>query len=832
MLNKFYSKVIIFTIILINSFKFLKNKNNLYEKKHIGIMRETAGECTLFLNKNNEFPLIKPCNVLLIGSGARNTVKGGLGSADVESRFYTTCEEGLEKAGFKITSKNWLNQYPLLKEKKIQEHINYIKNIHKINRVNNTFRMVSFPEYDYNLKIDQDAKNESDIAIYVLARNSGEGIDRRLIKGDALLTDTEIKDILYLNKKFKKFILVLNVGGVVDLSPVSHVSNILLLSQLGVVTGDILADIILGKVNPSGKLTTTWAKIDDYKFIKEFGDPNDTYYKEGIYVGYRYFDSAGIKPLYPFGFGLSYTSFEISKVSLTNIKEEITIRIRVKNVGQFPGKEVIQVYISPSQENIDKPYQSLVAFGKTPKLKPKKGIEMTLKFKLRNVARYDEKTASYTLDKGIYIIRVGNSSKNTRIYGYIKLIDNVILEELKNIGGTKDFEDYKPLLVMKDNLSNVQKIVLTKEDFEAKKNVNYNYEYKIYDKISKLNDSDLAYMCVGSFITDANEVNEKQRGLNALTTKKVKDIKKYLKMADGPSGLRIAKVYKIEKKGYKIKRLSPNPATIYSYSYLSKQKKLSLINDDKYKDYSNFTNVLYQYATAIPIGTALAQTFNLDLVEKYGKVIGKEMELYSIDILLGPSLNIHRNFLCGRNFEYYSEDPLISGKMASAFVRGVQSHKNKGTTLKHFAANNQEINRLNSNSIVSERALREIYLKGFQIAIEESQPTALMTSDNLINGLHPSENEKLIIDIVRNEWKFQGLIMTDWTKSGQMDFETSKNPPQYVYNTIKSGINIMMPGSQIDYNLILEKLNEKVLTRDDLLYCASKVFETLEHLNE
>ena len=457
---------------------------------------------------------------------------------------------------------------------------------------------------------------------------------------------------------------------------------------------------------------------------------------------------------------------------------------------------------------------------------------MTMKFKLRNVSRYDEQKASYILDKGIYIIRVGNCSKNTKIYGYINLIDNIILEELKNIGGTKDFEDYRPSIVIKDNLSNAQKIVLTKEDFGSKKNINYNYEYRVYGKISKLNDSDLAYLCVGSFITDANEVNEKQRGLNALTTKKVKDIKKYLKMADGPSGLRIAKVYKIEKKSHKIKRLSPNPGTIYSYSYLSKQKKISLINDNKNKDYSNITNVLYQYATAIPIGTALAQTFNLDLVEKYGKVIGKEMELYSIDILLGPSLNIHRNILCGRNFEYYSEDPLISGKMASAFVRGVQSHKDKGTTLKHFAANNQEINRLNSNSIVSERALREIYLKGFQIAIEESQPTALMTSDNLINGIHPSENEKLIIDVVRNEWKFQGLIMTDWTRSGQMDFETSKNPPQYVYNTIKSGINIMMPGSQIDYNLILEKLNEKVLTRDDLLYCASKVFETLEHLNE
>ena len=208
------------------------------------------------------------------------------------------------------------------------------------------------------------------------------------------------------------------------------------------------------------------------------------------------------------------------------------------------------------------------------------------------------------------------------------------------------------------------------------------------------------------------------------------------------------------------------------------------------------------------------------------------MEIYDIDILLAPSLNIHRNILCGRNFEYYSEDPFISGKMAAALIKGVQSHKNKGTTVKHFAANNQEKNRLNNNSNMSERALREIYIKAFQIAIEESHPTALMTSDNLINGKHTSENEQLLIDVVRNEWNFEGLIMNDWTKSGQMDFKISKYPPQYIFEAIKAGINIFMPGSKKDYDLILEKLDENELSRDDLLFCASKVYETIELLNK
>ena len=801
----------------------LSVEKNIYEQEHIQIMRESASECTLFLNKNDEFPINKPCNVLLIGSGARNTVKGGLGSGDVESRYYTTCEEGLENAGFTITTKEWLNLYPNLKQEKSYEHLNYLENLFSTYK-GSGFAMVAFPEYDYDLKLNQN-EEKADIAIYVLARNSGEGADRRLIKGDVLLTDTEIRDILYLNEKFTKFMLVLNVGGVVDLSPVKNVTNILLLSQLGVVTGDILADIILGKVNPSGKLATTWTSVNDYKFMKEFGNLDDTNYIEGVYVGYRYFDSAGINPLYPFGFGLSYTSFEISKISLKNEKEEIIIEVKVKNIGKFSGKEVVQVYVSPSQENVDKPYQTLVAFKKTPELEPSNEIELTLTFEFSNIARYDEKKAYYILDKGKYIIRVGNSSRNTEIFGYIKLNEDIITQELKNINSNPDFEDYKPEIVLNDDLSKIQKIKLTKEDFDLKK-VEYDYETKTDPFLSNLEDKDLARLCIGNYEDRDGELS---LGFAGITTRYVKGIDNYLTMADGPAGLRISKIIARDYKGYH--KLNENPLTVNSYEYYEGLGKITLTKKDQ-ENLSYYPNIEYQYATAMPIATALAQSFNEEFVQKCGDVVGKEMEIFNINLWLAPAINIHRNILCGRNFEYYSEDPFVTGKMAAAMTKGVQSHKNKGTTLKHFAGNNQEFNRLNNNSKMSERALREIYLKGFQIAIEDSEPHALMTSYNLINGIHTSSNPQLLINVLRSEWNFKGLIMTDWSHSFYSEFEISKYPPQSAFEIIKGGNNIMMPGGENDYNLLMEKLNDELLTRDDLLNCASKVYEIIELLNK
>ena len=822
-------------IALVSFFIMFANryKGNKYilphEEKHIKIMRETASECTLFLKKNQEFPISKPCNVLLVGSGARNTQKGGLGSGDTEPRNYTTCEEGLEKAGFVITSKKWLDEYPLQKEKLIGEHMKYIETMHIQNKITQCFRMMAFPEYDYNLDLTFEQK--ADIAIYVLARNSGEGTDRRLIEGDVYLTHTEIKDILYLNKNYKKFILVLNVGGVVDLSPVNEVSNILLLSQLGIVTGDILADIILGKANPSGKLATTWAKPKEYNTMENFGFLHSTNYKEGVYVGYRYFDSNGVEPLYPFGFGLSYTEFNINKNSLEKNREKITVSVKVKNVGNYSGKEVIQVYVSPSQKHVDKPYQSLVAFKKTPELKPNEEVELNIEFKLSQVARYDTQTASYILDKGNYIIRVGNCSRKTEIFGYIKLSQDVVTQQLKNIKANPKFEDWVPNTSKypKDNLDNVQKILLNKDDFDLEI-ATYTYVPKIYEEIKKLTDKELAYLCVGGFVESKEENNEKQRGLNGLTTRKVESIKNYLRMVDGAAGVRIARVYSNDH--HRFKRLVTDPAWLNNYNYLYTLDKISLtLTKNEKEDFSKYRNVIYQHATSLPIPTAQAQSFNVDLIQKYGEIVGKEMQIFNVNVLLAPAMNIHRNILCGRNFEYFSEDPLVAGKMATALIKGVQSNKNCGATVKHFAGNNQEYNRMNNNSKMSERTLREIYLKGFQIAVEEGHPTALMTSYNLINGVHPSENSQLLIDVVRNEWKFDGLIMTDWIRSGEQEFNSAKNPGQYVYNTLRAGVNIQMTGHKIDFDYILQKLRDGVLNREHLLKCASKVYETIEKLN-
>ena len=800
-----------------------------YEKNHIQFLRDSAAECTLFLKKNEEFPIEKPTSVLLIGSGARNTLKGGLGSGDVESRYFTTCEQGLENAGFTITTKRWLDEYPKLKDLKHSEYVDYVLGMaekYKAHPIDMAEGVV-FPEVEYDLEITEE-EQKADIAIYVLGRNSGEGMDRRVVKGEVLLTDREIKDILYLNEKFKKFMLVLNVYGVIDLVPVKEVSNILLLSQLGVVTGDILADIILGKANPSGKLATTWAKMEDYKFLNDFGGLDDTKYVEGVYVGYRYFNSAGVKPLYPFGFGQSYTNFEIKKINFMNKKnDQILIKVSVKNTGKFKGKEVVQVYVSPSQENADKPYQSLVTFKKTNEIEPNGEVLNILSFKLSDVARYDEKNAYYILDKGKYIVRVGNSSENTKVFGYINLEEDVVIEKLKNIDAKTDFEDYKPEIIYKDDLTDVEEIKLSKDSFKVK-TIDYNYKFKTHSEVEKLNDEVLSRICVANFREEGEVYVDKVVGEAGESTSKVFGLSKYFTMVDGPAGLRIAKKYGVDENGSY--RLCPNLLEDYMSDFYTEEELKHVDTYENNKERKG--EVHYQFATALPSATSLAQSFNEAFVEKCGDLVGEEMDIFNVQLWLAPALNIHRNILCGRNFEYYSEDPLISGKMAGAMTKGVQSHKNRGTTIKHLACNNQEFNRKNSNSVVSERAMREIYLKGFKIAIEESHPIALMTSYNLINGMHSSQNKQLLIDVLRSEWKYSGLIMSDWIYSNFTAYKVSKHPAQNAMDNIKGGNNLHMGGDKNDYLLLVNSLKEGKLTRDDLLQCASKVYETIELLNQ
>ena len=801
-----------------------------YEIKHIDIMRKNAAECTLFLKKDSSFPLKTPGKVILIGGGARETTKGGTGSGDVESRYFVNCEEGLENAGFEIVSKDWLDKYPIYQNARHQEFIKYIYNVAE--RLSSNAEHISYgavePARDYEyMPLDFD---DVEAAFYVIGRNSGEGEDRRIVKGDVYLTNSEIRDILYLNTKYEKFMLVLNVPGVVDLTPVKEVKNILLLSQLGVVTGDIFADIVLGKANPSGKLATTWSSVKDYRFIDEFGGIDNTRYIEGVYVGYRFFDSANVEPLYPFGFGLSYTDFNIEFKGIENNKDSITIKVQVTNTGSLEGKEVVQIYLSPSQNNKDKPYQSLVAFKKTPLLKPEESVELTINFKLSDNARYDEQTAQYILDNGNYIIRCGNSSRKTKEVAYIALQEDIITEILKNVGGKVDFKDFKPKSIKyKEDLTNLPQIVLGKGDFETRK-VDYS-DYKItYNQILKYyRDHELARMCVCDFTNTGEKPHETHLvGEAGETTLAIEGLDKYIVLADGPAGLKLVKKYGIDEKG--VYRLCDNIVAMRMKDYLSEEewKKVDTLENNLDRK----GTVYYQYATAIPTATASAQSFNEEFLEIIGDVVGSEMDIFKVNLWLAPGLNIHRNILNGRNFEYYSEDPLVSGKMAASITRGVQRHKNRATTIKHFACNGQEMNRFNSNSLVSERALREIYLRGFKIAINEGNPLTLMTSYNLINGKHSSERRDLIIDVLRIEWGFKGLVMSDWYTSNEVKIGLANHPCQHSIPNIANGNNLQMGGGKNDYDLIMKGLEDGLLTRDNLLECAGKVYDIIELLNQ
>ncbi|MCF0241054.1 MAG: glycoside hydrolase family 3 C-terminal domain-containing protein, partial [Treponema sp.] len=414
---------------------------NQYEKEHLNIVIKNGAECTVLLKSNGKFPLTKTCKLAAFGAGLRHTVKGGTGSGEVNSRFSFTIEEGLEKEGFEITTKEWLNKYD---KKRTDAKKYFIKKIkadarksHQNPIVYSMGKEMVEPYYEIDLC------GEGDAAIYVLARSSGEGSDRTVTEGDVKLTKSEIKDILELNRRFEKFMLVLNVGGVVDLSPVMEVGNILLLSQIGVDSGKILSDILLGKQNPSGKLSTTWAAFDNYSKEGTFGDMDETLYKEGIYVGYRYFDTFKKEILFPFGYGLSYTKFETEVESVKNESDKITVKIKVKNTGTFSGKEVLQVYLSLPDGKIDKAYQEFAGFTKTSNLLPGETESVDISFYLSDFASYDQLLEQFVLEKGDYIVRVGNSSRNTIIAACVNLDKSVVTKKTKNCLGNPIFSDIK-----------------------------------------------------------------------------------------------------------------------------------------------------------------------------------------------------------------------------------------------------------------------------------------------------------------------------------------------------------------------------------------------------
>lgn len=806
-----------------------------YEKEHIGLLRDSLAECTLFLRQNGAFPLEAPGRIAAYGNGVRHTVKGGTGSGEVNSRYSVNVEQGLKGAGFTITTGRWLDAFDQV-EQDAQKA--FVKEIKERAKKKHTMAILEgmgavMPQPEYDLPLD----GEGNTAIYVLSRISGEGNDREPIPGDIRLTDSEAKTILALDAKYEKFMLVLNVGGVVDLTPVKEVSNILVLSQLGVETGSVLADILLGRANPSGKLTTTWASWEDYCREGEFGDINDTRYKEGIYVGYRYFDTVGKKPLFPFGYGLSYTSFDIAVTGAAAEGDTIRIKVAVSNTGARAGREVVQVYVSAPAGRLDKPYQDLAAFAKTDLLEPGASQELTISFSLRDCASYDAQKESYVLEAGSYVVRVGDSSDHTQPAALVDLDGEAVVTKAGNCLGETDFEDWKPSgseTAAAEELSDITRISVAAADIETV-TVTYDQEREIDPRVKDLTVEELAYLNVGAFNPKAGALSvignaaTNVAGAAGETTGILKE-KGFpvLVMSDGPAGLRLAKEFYRDEKGAHGIGSSMVPESFLPFLPAPARFIMNLIGGSGKPKKGQ--KVEYQYATAIPIGTAIAQSFNLPLAESYGSIVGDEMERFGVHLWLAPALNIHRDIRCGRNFEYYSEDPLISGKTAAAITRGVQRHPGCGTTIKHYAANNQEKNRYCNNSIVSERAMREIYLKGFGICVRESQPHALMTSYNLLNGVHTSEHRGLIEDILRCEYGFKGIVMTDWIVDMAQDKQSLHRMP-IAAEIAKAGGDLVMPGSKGDFDSIVKAAKSGELELRQLQINATRVLRKAEELH-
>ena len=801
---------------------------NKREAENLQIAYTAACESIVLLENDGTLPLANK-TVALYGNGAKRTVKGGTGSGEVNERHSVSILEGLENAGFTVTTKAWIEEYDNLytaKEKEFNDNKlkRFFKNPSKAMELLADFggcaaRCVD--EKDYQ-------SSNTDTCIYVVARQAGEGVDRRAAKGDLYLTDEEYADIAFCAHKYDKFVLLINAGGQIDMKfmqEINGINAVMYICQLGTAGGTAVADVLQGKVTPSGKLTDTWAKTySDLPYHNQFsylnGNLCEEYYKEDIYVGYRYFDSFNVQPAYEFGYGKSYSDFEIKTADVKLDGTKVTVKADVKNVGEkFRGKEVVQVYISAPQGKLNKEYQSLAAFEKTKLLDCGDVQQITASFDIKNFASYDEETAQYILEKGEYIIRVGNSSRNTKAVAVISLEKTAVVSQHTNICEIK--EEFE--LLSEANLYNEKSDEnIIKLALNAQNVVKEEYDYgvnqavadiRITEFMSQLSLEDMAEIVVGTGMFGGEKRFDMPGSVGNTTSKFWDKGLANVTLCDGPAGIRIAQRAALKNDGST--KLIDMPLS--AFKIMPKWiQKLILADSEK-------STVLYQYTTAFPVATAIAQTFNTELAYQVGTAVYREMKEYGCTFWLAPALNIHRNPLCGRNFEYYSEDPFLSGAMAAAVTKGVQQEEGYYVTLKHFAANNQEDNRKGVSSNVSERALREIYLRGFEYAVKEGKAKGIMTAYNKINGVYAPNSHDLCTKVLRSEWGFDGVVMTDW-------FSTSKGCADNAV-CMQAGNDLIMPGGKREKKEILEGIKNKKITESDLKRCCANVLKAIFNSN-
>ena len=776
---------------------------------HIGLSKEAAKEGMVLLkNRGDILPLKKGTRVALFGKAAFDYVKGGGGSGDVTVAYIRNLYEGLKMQKDVVSIFEPLCDY-------------YRKDVERQYAQGSIPGMTIEPEVPREL-LDE-AKAYADTAVISICRFSGEGWDRKSIvdtdnkntgegeldmavrsskifaNGDFCLSAQEAAMVETVKKNFPRVVVVMNVGGMVDTSwfvREDAIGAVLMAWQGGMEGGLAAAELLAGKGNPSGKLSDTFAQtLEDYPSTGDFHESRDyVNYTEDIYVGYRYFETvpgADQKVNYPFGFGLSYTTFQTDVLSAEEKEGQVRIQVEITNTGSRDGKEVVQVYFEAPQGRLGKPKRQLIAFAKTRSLRPGESQRLYLSFEIRDMASYDDtgkvQKAAYVLEKGDYFFHVGTSVRDTVRLDYVYQVKgDTVTEQLESRLTPSELPrrmlsdgSYEEVPQREGNDPNANELERMPEDMmegyvpAVRPRDRYQLWREPYKKgahifkevaegkltpeefLAQLTDEETAQLLGGQPNTGVANTfgygNLPEYGVPSVMT------------ADGPAGLRIAPECGVT-------------------------------------------------TTCWPCSTLLACSWNPEIVEAVGLAGGAEVKENNIAVWLTPAVNIHRSPLCGRNFEYYSEDPYLAGKLASAMVRGIQAN-HIGATVKHFALNNKETNRKNSDSRVSERAAREIYLKAFEIIVREAKPWSIMTSYNIINGHRASENADLLEGILRGEWGFDGCITTDWWTCGEH------------YKEVKAGNDIKMGCGYPER--LLDALEKGCLTRKEMDACALRVLKLI-----
>ncbi|MDT2768562.1 glycoside hydrolase family 3 C-terminal domain-containing protein [Globicatella sulfidifaciens] len=722
-----------------------------FNTKMSALLRQAAAESIVLLENEGVLPLKAQSKLAVFGRSQIDYFYVGYGSGgEVNPPYLVNVIQGLEEKDL-LLNKVLIKKYQTFSANNIVEDGIWGQ----------------WPRFLEEMTLSNEevksASEDSEIALIVIGRAAGEDRENVLEEGSYYLTHKEKQMIDQVTHYFEKVILVINSGNVIDLSWTENYafSAILFAWQGGMESGNAIADVLMGDVNPSAKLPDTIARhYEDYPSAKQFGHEEYVEYVEDIYVGYRYFETFHPeKVIYPFGYGLSYTQFAMDSELLVNDKS-VTINVSVTNIGEMPGKEVVQVYHEPPQGKLGKPKRNLIEFQKTELLQPGETENLNFEIRLQDLASYDDSGVtghpfSYVLEAGEYQFYVGDSLINLELVGNYHLEKLLVIQKLKQIAApVENFNRLVATLEEGQLVETYQPVTLQKESVKE----------RVLQHLESLSEvsSEETFLDTGKTVSELIHSFSKEE-LDALTRGEGP-----MNSSFGPkgnAGMFGGTIESLRQKGIPPVITTDGPAGIR----------------------------LNYYASLLPCGTAFASTWNLELLEVIGIEFGKELLDLGSDMILAPGMNIHRNPLGGRNFEYFSEDPYLTGKMAASYVIGVQSNQ-VAACPKHFACNNQETNRNYNDSRVSERALREIYLKGFEICVKESNPYSIMSSYNKINGVWAHYHFDLATEILRNEWKYQGCILTDWWMRMAKDpnFEHVENNAYRV----RAQVDILMPGGK------------------------------------